>query len=422
VTVTTPPRTPPRPGPPPGDPEALIREARRRGRRRRLATAAALLALGAGAFFAFRGGGGHRPTGAGSAGGGRATRAQALRAIDRAAARATIVEAGSARGVLWAMNGLALWLTTDGGRTWRVVTPPHVGRAGDVVARVDQVVFADARHGWITASDLPGTTTLPNGSLRHFELERTDDGGRRWHALVPPGCAACGGARVAFVDARHGFLLAARRPRARLYATADGGRSWRLVARPPFAGPIAFADARRGLGAAGATLYVTRDGGRRWRVVRLPGPAGPERSVGGPTFFGAVAAVPILVRDRATKSQRLVVVVSRDGGVTWSARPAPRSADLRAYGWGPAGGITAFSAATASDWKLLVGPTIFTTTDAGRSWTTARAVYAPPAPRVWDVGFTTATDGWAIFGVRSGAALVRTTDGGRRWRPVTPAR
>jgi photosystem II stability/assembly factor-like uncharacterized protein len=49
-----------------------------------------------------------------------------------------------------------------------------------------------------------------------------------------------------------------------------------------------------------------------------------------------------------------------------------------------------------------------------------RARYAPKPPAVWDVQFASASAGWAIFGVRDGAALVRTTNGGHDWTPVHP--
>jgi photosystem II stability/assembly factor-like uncharacterized protein len=68
----------------------------------------------------------------------------------------------------------------------------------------------------------------------------------------------------------------------------------------------------------------------------------------------------------------------------------------------------------------MIGRTLYVTHDAGLRWSVVRARYAPKPPLVWDVQFTSASAGWAIFGVRDGAALVHTTNGGRDWTPVHP--
>ncbi|MBA3735278.1 MAG: hypothetical protein H0W90_08780 [Actinobacteria bacterium] len=77
-----------------------------------------------------------------------------------------------------------------------------------------------------------------------------------------------------------------------------------------------------------------------------------------------------------------------------------------------------------NDWFVFVGPMLYTTSDGGSTWSTTRTV-APKAPQVWDVSFSSATDGWAIFapvvtGPRAGSALVTTSDGGRHWAPLAP--
>ncbi len=176
----------------------------------------------------------------------------------------------------------------------------------------------------------------------------------------------------------------------------------------------------------GGVVYRTRDGGHHWSEVALappPGYRGQPATAGLPRFFGARdGVVPVRFRDR-TRAQHLVVYVTDDGGESWSARPAPRSADLRAYSWGFPEGAP-FSAASVRSWFLLVGHSLFATRDAGRTWTVTETV-APKPPRVWDVSFTSARDGWAIFapvvhGPRAGSALVRTRDGGRHWTPLAP--
>jgi photosystem II stability/assembly factor-like uncharacterized protein len=414
-------RAPPPLQPPQGsDPEALIEEARRRARKRRVVSAAIILLVGAAALAAVLAGrGGH--AGGPTTGPGSPTlppRSAEQREIEQAAKHATLVEAGLlAPRVGWAMNGLGAWLTLDGGKRWRVIVPPHVRSMGDAVARIIQIEFADERDGWISATDL-----RVHSEERHGEVDRTTDGGRTWQTVTPYDRVSIAGAQLSFLDARRGFALTGANRRMRLYRTADGGVTWTLVGAPPFNGAIVFLNDRAGFGTM-RSLYRTTDGGRSWQRAVLPAPQrykGMRMTVDQPKFFGAhdgVASARVL--DPKTKAQHVVVFVTDDGGATWSARPAPAAADIRAYTFGHSGG-TPFSAASAREWKLMVGGTLYVTDDAGRRWSVVRARYAPQPPAVWDVQFTSASAGWAIFGARDGAALVQTTNGGRDWTPVRP--
>jgi photosystem II stability/assembly factor-like uncharacterized protein len=353
----------------------------------------------------------------------------------------TIVESGLiASGFGWAMNGIGLWLTQNGGARWRAVAPPHVLAIGDPAARINQIQFIDKRHGWISASDVVGGVVPPGGaSLRHMEIDRTQDGGRTWQWSIPPGCAAlCGGAHISFLDAEHGYALTGITPQPRLYKSSDGGATWKLISHPPFSGAIVFVNRRKAFGISdpsrmtgptqnvpvgGGVLYRTTDGGDQWRAVRLVSPAryaGQHATADPPRFFGRRSGVvSVRFRDQASGAQHVVVYVTEDGGRNWSPRLVPTSADLRAYTWGFPN-ATPFSAASANVWKLLVGRTLYATADAGRTWAVVHPTYAPRAPRVWDVNFTSRSQGWAIFAVRAGAALVQTRNSGRDWRALAP--
>jgi photosystem II stability/assembly factor-like uncharacterized protein len=423
--VAPPPVRPPKPE----DLEALIEEARRRTRRRRLAYAALILILGAaGALFAVFGSGGRggstsNPRGHGS--GRPLSRAREFREIERGAAQAPIGESGLvAPNMGWGMNGIGLWLTLDGGRTWRTITPPNVRAAGDAVARIIQIQFVDPHHGWISAADIPGDVVLANGSLRHMAIDLTTDGGKTWRSVIPPGCVTCGGAQLSFLDAHRGFALLSATPEPKLYATTGGGATWRLIGNPPFDGTIRFVDRKHAFAVStGAGLvYETSNGGRTWYVVQLVSPPALQRfaKAGVPQPFGKkTVVVPVRFRNPKSNAQRLIVYVTTDGGMTWSPRPAPAAANLRAYSFGGGFGIP-FSAASANDWILFVGQTIYETTSAGRKWSRVHVRYAPKPPAIWDVDFTSRLAGWAIFGTRNGPALVRTVNGGRDWMPLTP--
>jgi photosystem II stability/assembly factor-like uncharacterized protein len=360
--------------------DPLIAEARRRARRRRLASAVSLAALGVGAFFAFHGGGAAPST---------PSAADELRAIQRAAAHATIGNSAlesAQRG--WAMNGLGLWLTTDGGAHWRTVTPLVPG--GDVIARIGDVQFVDAQHGWANGQDLIGRVFYKDGSNRFSMLERTVDGGRTWIGSKH-NCAACGGT-MSFLDASTGFTLANRV----LFATRDGGETWHRVATAPFQGEIEFADAQHGWGVTySGRLYRTTDGGRTWR--RVP--------------FHGVALLPQPSGAVAVRTGRHVVIEVPSGG-GWTARRVPAIVEPQ-----PQFQVQ-FSAPTPTDFFLWTHRRIWRSTDAGRTWSSFRPTVAPE--QVWGLQFSSPTDGWAIFPVKQGAALVHTTNGGRDWLPLTP--
>lgn len=430
MAVAAPPR-------PPGhdDAEALIEEARRRARRRRIAYGLLFLltALALGLYFGI-GRGGSGGSGRNAHGGAPTSPAQESQRIIRVGARTIIGEAGLvAPNLGWAMNGLGLWWTRDGGSHWRVITPPQVASTGDVVARIVDIAAVDDQHIWISAADIQGTRIV-NGGTRHMAIERTRDGGKTWHASIPPGCYGCAGAHLSFVDAQNGFALAAAPPRRQfLFETQNGGATWRRVANNvPMSGPIRFLNAREGWavseprGVVGGRVYRTIDGGRHWQRVTLAAPPGyrsEPATAGVPRFFAPrVGVVPVRFRDRM-HAQHLVVYVTHDGGNSWSPRPAPVAADLGAQTWGFPEALP-FSAATADSWFLLAGHRLYWTRDAGHSWSVTRTV-APKAPRVWDVSFTSPLDGWAIFapveiGPRAGSALVKTTDGGLHWTPLAP--
>ena len=396
--------------------DPLIAEARRRARRRRLALAAAVLAGACAGVAAWRLTGG-RPAPSPLAAEAR---------IAAVARRATIVESGLTGGIGWAANGLGFWITRDGGTTWIAAAPKHVRTIGDPVARIGDIRFVDRDHGWLSAADVFGGFPLPKDapSWRHMEIDRTTDGGRTWHASVPPGCLqTCGGAHLSFLDARRGFAIASQG----FFATHDGGATWTRVATPPFSGPIAFLDARRGFGVSdparwggpqyavpfgGGRLYRTGDGGRTWTRLPLTGNADSV------AVFGRDVVVPVRVRTQ--HGQRLVVHATSDGGATWTTRQAGFRLHLQ---WGVDVG-SYFSAASPHVWVVTGGRVLHVTTDAGRTWRTIRPLDLPRRATIWQAQFTSADDGWAIFWLPKGnsgnGALVRTTDGGLTWTPLEP--
>lgn len=131
----------------------------------------------------------------------------------------------------------ALLGTTDGGRCWQELAEPTAGP-------LRSVHFVSPSLGWgiaggsgrPTGSSDPTTTTeaksiqtrpsvAPRPPWTKGTLVETSDGGQRWTTLP---AAPANAQSVCFVDAEHGWLGAD----GKVYATSDGGSTWREVADP----------------------------------------------------------------------------------------------------------------------------------------------------------------------------------------------
>jgi photosystem II stability/assembly factor-like uncharacterized protein len=162
-------------------------------------------------------------------------------------------------------------VTTDGGRSWHVNPPRNMppAREGEYgfAASNTCITTVGARHAWFGSGG--------PGGARVF---RSADGGRTWRVSQTPlrrGDAA-GVFAVAFRTPLHGlaiggdFTTPASAPRA-LALTGDGGRTWTLVGRG--AAPVGYRSGAAWLPHRRATAVavgltgsdVSTDGGFSWR-------------------------------------------------------------------------------------------------------------------------------------------------------------
>lgn len=190
-----------------------------------------------------------------------------------------------------------IYHTSDGGQHWKLQftnTNPK--------GFFDSMAFWDPRHGIVLGDPVPDE----QGKL-HFELLETDDGDS-WHAipaaqlpeaLEGEGAFAASNSCIAIVkaqSAQHGEVANPNVPDnnvwfatggkvARVFHSADGGKTWEVSNTPILHGPesagifsIAFRDAKNGVIAGGdykhpdddgPNLAFTEDGGRTWRLSTL---------------------------------------------------------------------------------------------------------------------------------------------------------
>jgi Domain of unknown function (DUF1906)/Domain of unknown function (DUF4214) len=130
--------------------------------------------------------------------------------------------------------------------------------------------FIDGTRGWAVQVPMQGEIGT--------RVWRTADGGSNWLQSAVAIDGDVSSLKVHFADQKNGWLIA-RLPSssnfsfARLFATNDGGTSWRELTRPPIAGELRMSSTGQGWllgGADGRSLFATRDHGASWSAVNVP--------------------------------------------------------------------------------------------------------------------------------------------------------
>ena len=268
--------------------------------------------------------------------------------------------------------------TADGGDTWRSDGRASnsswpVNETGVHAAAVDRMVFADASNGW----------TFGTGMFA------THDGGRSWRQVRL-------GFAVLDVVPRDGVLWAvsyldcdAKPCGARVHRGTVGSDVLPLLPAQPDVGsaPARFVavDAQRAF-LVGDSVAATTDGGRTWTKHALPCPrSAPSATPSGSLWLVCAAATETGAQSHA---------ISNDGGATWARTPLP-------------GKGTALGEIVAVDDKVAFrsGGTrgVLVTHDGGAQWEGSAAV----VDRVTSLEILNRHRGWLI----AGNVLYRTTDG-----------
>jgi photosystem II stability/assembly factor-like uncharacterized protein len=320
--------------------------------------------------------------------------------------------------------------TNSGTVSWRDVS---TGSA----ARLRGLAAVSARTAWVSGS---GGTVL-----------RTTDGGRTWRNVSPPDAAGHELRDIEAFDARRAVVLSiGQGTDSRIYRTSDGGATWQRVFTNPepaaFYDCLDFWDRRHGLALSdpvGGRFRVLRtdDGGRSWSVVD---PAGMPAAQTGEFAFAASGTCLVTAGRRDAWIASGGGAVSRvyrshDRGRTWSVSATPvRSA--------PAGGIFSLAVRTkrglahhgglARRDLVAVGgdftaPTVGAdasarSRDAGRSWTAGGALGGYRSGVAWLPERHRGDHSAARHRGRPAGSVVAvgptgtdlSTDGGRTWRTV----
>ncbi|MFF8097383.1 oxidoreductase [Streptomyces sp. NPDC016675] len=255
--------------------------------------------------------------------------------------------------------------TTDGGDTWRNVSPPGAG----------ELEFRD-----VEAFDARRAVVLAIGEGEASRVYRTDDGGATWTESFRNTDTRAFYDCLTFFDHRHGLAMSDPVDgRFRILATGDGGRSWKVLPSRgmPAAqqGEAGFAASGQCLvasgpkdvwlatgGAARARVLHSADRGLTWTAADVPVPAGdPARGVFALAFRDRLHGLAVGGDHRPDQSSPRAAARTTDGGRAWRPAGGPPPAYRSGVAWLP-------HSRTAA---LAVGPTgTDLTTDGGTTWRT----------------------------------------------------
>ncbi|MEV8019031.1 oxidoreductase [Streptomyces sp. NPDC086554] len=274
--------------------------------------------------------------------------------------------AAVSRDTAWAAGSKGTVLrTTDGGASWRDVSPPGAA----------ELEFRD-----IEAFDGRRAVVLAIGEGEASRVFRTADGGATWiesfRNTDPKAFYDC----MTFFDRRHGLAMSDPVDgKYRILSTRDGGRSWKVL---PTDGMPAAQEGEAGFAASGqclvssghrdvwlatggaprARVLHSADRGRTWKATDAPIPAGdPARGVFGLAFRDRTHGIAVGGDYRANQPSPKAAATTGDGGRTWTPSAQPPPAYRSGVTWLPGSRTTA----------LAVGPTgTDVTADGGRNWRT----------------------------------------------------
>jgi photosystem II stability/assembly factor-like uncharacterized protein len=320
----------------------------------------------------------------------------------------------------WVLTEHTVLHTIDGGVHWKNVTPP-----GTTLSQSSIADFPTASIASVATPKVDAATT---------RVMTTADGGQTWQqaTLQMPSVR-----KISFIDAQHGWILAAVRPPGGaaepviVFRTTDGGKIWVNVATALFAdttpaGRLPYGGQKSGLHFLNAStgwvtgsvtlpnlawLYVTHDGGSTWQqqALRMPsGVSSAKLSILSPTFFSVADGVlPVVFSHDTTDSAfATAIYVTHNAGNTWQST-VPVSAALR---------ILAF--ADTQHWWGTDGTMLYRTDDGGKHW----MQLSPSAnfKNIAQLDFVSDTIGWAISTkAPASSTLLKTVDGGRTWTPIS---
>jgi photosystem II stability/assembly factor-like uncharacterized protein len=228
----------------------------------------------------------------------------------------------------WVSTGNQLLLTTDNGAHWKDISPPVPDLPDARENKFSGVFFLNANTGWLLyATDTNDTNAEGRPYGYNIHLASTTDGGASWTTMsqlprLNPWADLTGGGDVAFSDQLHGWVDLGVMRGGVLFATSDGGHTWR---RSGGGGLSMVAASDRDLWFSGGMddkLFVSHDGAETVTEVDIPFPEGvseddyyPTYSL--PQFTDRFHGSEKVLYSAGAEKSTVVLFATSDGGQTW---------------------------------------------------------------------------------------------------------
>ncbi len=326
--------------------------------------------------------------------------------------------------------------TSDGGLTWKDVTPPEAPPDPENPRSV-LGYFADGARAWVVFGS---AVDLERGPIAATAW-RSSDAGEIWIPStlieVPSGSGWFEPLALGVLDDGFGWLMAAidagmMHQYIAIYTTQDAGGTWTRVLDPYSDAPVqscpktglAYADASIGWMTRDCgglidrvTVITTADGGVAWTEVPLPPPPGlPEG------FTYPYLCTPHSIHLQSAREGSLAVSCRQYLETPTAAGETTVSGPSALYRTSDAGASWSSLDYPGGDVQWLddlhgwaFGRDLYRTRDGGATWALIHSVN-------WDGQFSFVDDdhGWAVARNEEEIALVRTQNGGARWSILRP--
>jgi photosystem II stability/assembly factor-like uncharacterized protein len=306
----------------------------------------------------------------------------------------------------WAATSRGLSSTADGGVSWESVSPPGLSPSAIRGIRII------GTKGWLVVAT--GVRKKP------LALYSTADRGRTWVSAnlpVPSDADVAAPADIEPVDTQLfvGIRLEPNRfglSRGVLLKSVDGVK-WKQSVLPA-GGRLSFPTTLDGWlvgGLANEQLYATHDGGKTWKAVR-PKPAitGAASAIYAPPVFSTELDGVLPVSLAAGTRSTLAFETTDDGGLTWAPAALVKIGKSLKFG-----SAVPTAVVDPEYWLAAVGKRLVAVSGAGA---TRETVGTLPGT-VSAIQFASSSTGWAQV-AGSALKLFATTDGGVSWTRLKP--
>ncbi|CAN7234649.1 WD40/YVTN/BNR-like repeat-containing protein [Massilia sp. LjRoot122] len=286
--------------------------------------------------------------------------------------------------VAWASGAKGTVLRMVDGSNWQAMQVPEA----------DKIDFRD-----IQAFDAKTAVVMGAGPGAASRIYRTIDGGASWQLVVTNGVAEGFWDAMAFWDKDNGILFGDPvKGSFQVYTTGDGGKTWQEVAAKGIeAMPNEGAFAASGTcltvagandawiatgGSATARVFHSADRGKTWRPASTPIPAGaPARGVFSVAFLNTKEGFAAGGDYKEARMAGINGAYSQDGGASWTPVELAPSGYMSVVVPVPGAPRALVAAGLAGSGYSLNG---------GRSWTELDKT------PMNTVGFSGPTQGWAV--------------------------